>query len=155
MNSVRDQSNHISRKQGRNGERPPEASRRCEAGQVKDCNVQLPFADFALFLGIRKPHPSRATVNFLVRIWHQAGIGCNAASRPVIWVLLTQKPSRQALTSNHVLLPLRPRVIRQIAMNAVAAISRCDWVVHRNRVCRPRVLYPDRESLNYGDSALN
>jgi hypothetical protein len=55
----------------------------------------------------------------------------------------TQKPSRQALTSNHVQLPLRSRVIRQIEMSAVAAISRCDWVVHRNRVCRPRVLYPD------------
>ncbi len=32
-------------------------------------------------------------------------------------------------------------------MNAVAAISRCGWVAHRNRVCRPRVLYPDRGSL--------
>ena len=84
---------------------------------------------------------------WVVRWWHQAGIRCGAASRPVLWVLLTQKPSRQALTSNHVQLPLRSRVIRQIAMSAVAAISRCDWVAHRNRVCRPRVFYPDRGSL--------
>jgi hypothetical protein len=33
-----------------------------------------------------------------VASWHQAEIRCGAAGRPVLWVLLTQKPSRQALT---------------------------------------------------------